>query len=852
MRRNTNLPGDSEKTLTGKRRKRLTQSCDRCKQKKRRCDGAHPCITCVNAKEECTMIIAQKKRGPKRGGGSASNFEHGGPSGAITATGTLLGSLATASDTLLPSDWNRRRDSLVSSSYYTTDEYSDDQGDYQDYGHDSKQREYMVEHSRSSASHHLPAVAHGGPSIMPSYSSSQTAPPAVGYFAPANRADESSMYTDVPGARPGHHRPAPDNLRMHSAAYSWAAESVSGPAASASAMSAPGWPTQMPANSAYTTDDRYMKRLATMSITASAAAGPYNLNVPPPMPLQPPSPCHRPPQPQLYPRPADLPAELHLHLHFVSLYFTYFHPTLPIVDERGLLAALLSPSAQTHIAPPSLALVNAVYSIGVLYSGRRDAMAALGGRHRASTEFARASRAALQVGGDLVARCLLDMRTFGCALENEDNDWELFASAWRIAQKMQLGYDKKVDSLFAVINGPRNVASDASRPELVTKSERKRAWWGLFTVDTFVSLSTGFDLSIDEALYTASLLDTESFVVAEAHSLAGEKAELERRYANSQPGSAEYNSVRLSANQAVRSTTASPATIYDEASWASILGEYPKDSIFGPDCQTPISSMHACLQAPPDPLRHLFTPLASIHSHIRISIFLRKVMRSVRSPPIPGQIASLHAKTMQLVYSFPPVVQRYLHFANIVGPTRTDAAPPIATICVHTLLMFLATVSMIHQSGTSDLTTTHPVGVPENSGGSGGAHMTSVAICAAIYRLANNLIQDIYTSRPTPVPRPPHELVSSPFAATLLTAIAAPLLATRTHAAALASAMGEGGKALPALEEAVLPALEDMATVWPRAASYARQLRVWIQVVRMRPPVAVGGGAGKTTVTFDL
>ncbi|KAJ3183132.1 hypothetical protein HDU87_007555 [Geranomyces variabilis] len=799
------------------------------------------------------MIIAQKKRGPKRGGGARNNSHDDGPGAATTTTDTLLASVGTTSDAALASDWERRRNSLVSSSYYTTDEYSDEPGDFQDYGNDIQRREVMGEHSNSRTSHQLPAVGHGGGLAMPSYSSSQTAPPSVGYFPPANPSYAAPMHSDVPSAPPGHHHPPPDNVRMQAAACSWAAESVNGPAGSAPAdLSAYSmWPTQMPATSAYTTNDRYMKRLAAMSTTASGAAGPCNLNIPPP-PMasqQPPPPRPRPPQPQHCPRPAaGLPAQLHLHLHFVSLYFTYFHPTLPIVDERGLLAALLSPSAQAHIAPPSLALVNAVYSIGVLYSARRDALAVLGGRHRASAEFARASRAALQVGGDLVARCLLDVRTFGCALENEDNDWELFASAWRIAQKLQLGYDQKVESLFAVINGPRNVASDANRPELVTKSERKRAWWGLFTVDTFVSLSTGFDLSIDEALYTASLLDTDSFVTAESHSLAGEKVEAEGRCANSQPGRAEYNSVRLSTNQAVPSLGASPAPVYDEANWASILGGYPEDSIFGPGSQTPLSSLQACLEAPAHPLRHLFTSLSSIHSHIRISIFFRKVMRTVRSSPIPGQIASLHAKTMQLIYSFPPVVQRYLHFANVAGPSRTDAAPPIATICVHTILMFCATVSMIHQSGTSDLTTTHRVGAPEN-GGSSGAYMTSVAICAAVYRLASNLIQDIYTSRPTPVPRPPHELVSSPFAATLITAIAVPLLATRTHAMALASAIGEGGKALPALDEAILPALEDMAAVWPRAASYARQLRGWIQVVRMRPPV----DAGKTTAAaFDL
>ncbi|KAJ2995193.1 hypothetical protein HDV02_001019 [Globomyces sp. JEL0801] len=58
-----------------KSRKRQTQSCDRCKVKKRRCDGNTPCEKvrflhtnqyCIKADSECTMNIEQKKRGPKR------------------------------------------------------------------------------------------------------------------------------------------------------------------------------------------------------------------------------------------------------------------------------------------------------------------------------------------------------------------------------------------------------------------------------------------------------------------------------------------------------------------------------------------------------------------------------------------------------------------------------------------------------------------------------------------------------------------------------------------------------------------------------------------------------------------
>ncbi|KAJ3417596.1 hypothetical protein HDV05_000053 [Chytridiales sp. JEL 0842] len=48
-------------------RTRQTQSCDRCRAKKRKCDGVMPCANCIKSKSECTMLHEQKKRGPKKG-----------------------------------------------------------------------------------------------------------------------------------------------------------------------------------------------------------------------------------------------------------------------------------------------------------------------------------------------------------------------------------------------------------------------------------------------------------------------------------------------------------------------------------------------------------------------------------------------------------------------------------------------------------------------------------------------------------------------------------------------------------------------------------------------------------------
>ena len=45
--------------------RRNKQSCDRCKQRKRKCEGGIPCALCNAANAQCTMSVAPKKRGPK-------------------------------------------------------------------------------------------------------------------------------------------------------------------------------------------------------------------------------------------------------------------------------------------------------------------------------------------------------------------------------------------------------------------------------------------------------------------------------------------------------------------------------------------------------------------------------------------------------------------------------------------------------------------------------------------------------------------------------------------------------------------------------------------------------------------
>ena len=54
------------------KRQRQTQSCDRCRIRKRKCDNGEPCQNCLKAGADCTRHAIQQKRGPKKFKGSKS------------------------------------------------------------------------------------------------------------------------------------------------------------------------------------------------------------------------------------------------------------------------------------------------------------------------------------------------------------------------------------------------------------------------------------------------------------------------------------------------------------------------------------------------------------------------------------------------------------------------------------------------------------------------------------------------------------------------------------------------------------------------------------------------------------
>ncbi|KAJ3017336.1 hypothetical protein HKX48_003582 [Thoreauomyces humboldtii] len=833
---------DDSMTLTGKPRKRLTQSCDRCKAKKRRCEGAHPCANCVKAKATCTMLIEQKKRGPKR----SAPGGHGAGGGArrrrrTTRTASSAG--VRDNDRFVPPSASAAmyNESDDESDHQAVSEEEDDQSE-EEQSNDEAQEEEDVDfedddeiRDDDNESKAPPSIVQPLPRIATSF-----APSAVDLlYEPREDASSFSLLDSAQASAAsffdeldGYAAAGMDNESLAMDAAQRPVDPAAVDASTLSGFSAPALPPAWitaPLSSqmffsglqSHTHQAQQPPALRRESTIPSAYGTQF--------PDQPSLSFSRPLTPLAVEERSQVPPpaiatclddKADFHLHLINLFLLYFHPTYPVLHETSFLESLTSDGSDPSRPKVSQALLNAVYSIGVLYS-KHPHTTQLGGRSVASTIFGQRAHGQLTSAKDLVARCLLDIRDFG-AVAAGGGEMELFPGTWRIAQKVKLAYDAPCDSLYSIVNGrpqsENGITSDDG--ELQTLVGRKRAWWGLFSMDTFVGLSTGYDLTIDESLYMDSLLDTETLVRSSPHPLAAEKALLESRYGWSASSGASRSNRSSMASNTFSSHTAQQARQFD---WSALLGEQATHTLFN------LPQLSSSPQV-------ICTPLSDVHPHIRLSIFMRRVMRSViRSTPsaqTSSYIAALHAKLMQFPQSFSPNVQRYLQSQTLMY-ARDDEEALTAT-SVHTLLMFFATMTLIHQSALNDQQTRHAMyDAPQQ-------RLTSLQVCEAVYTRVNRLVEDVYarryahhdTSADQPfAPPPPQELVATPFTAVLLTIPVVPLLESRAHASALTIPIPG---ALPCLEQTILPTLDDMAIVWPRASRYGAGLRGWAEVVRER------------------
>ncbi|KAJ3160612.1 hypothetical protein HDU86_000370 [Geranomyces michiganensis] len=804
---------DLDLTLTGKPRKRLTQSCDRCKIKKRRCSGTQPCSNCSHANARCTMLIEQKKRGPKRPSSAAAALV---PSSSSSSARTP--SVAAVAASARPRREPRRRRRIPSPESSIADDDDDDDGDDEEQEEEQEEADEEGEeeqHEESNDSINITTPADSMFSDERFFSDdtddeysprNATAVTPLEFYEPLQ---DDSIFSLLTSAEASTDSFFSDLGILDSPAL------VGNDIPAASAASA----------------------AATRSRTASSSCSSSGLDL---LSMN------------------GFPQEFHLHL--INCFFTFFAPVNPIVHELSFFDALAAVGERGNnnnnndnnapLSPRlSPALLYAVCSIGALYSTRPE-VEAMGGRLRASADLGAKAETLLRKGADVVARCLLDIRTFGSTV-NGEGTMALFPEAWRIAQKTQLGFEAPCETIFSVINAaPYSSQQDSlwqqDWPEFHSSIQKKHAWWGIFTMDTFAGLTTGYDLAIDESLYMASLLNAESLIRVSPHCLAAERHALEHEH-DFGGGS---RLAAVSQQQQQQQLPQLGAAV--QVDLTALLGGFPKQTVFGP----------AAAQVPgvPGPVTadHIFTPLPAVHPHIRVAIFLRKILRSTAlAAPSTAFVLALHAKLMQLCASFSPQAQQYLAFDQPVIPHGTERVP---TGIVHTVLMVFACLSLLHQAAVDDPVPRHDVN---------GTAMSSGDICVAVYRRLNVLLEDIYASRfvahstnttfaTVTAPPPPPETVASPFTAALIAIPAVPLLASASRAPAL---LFPTLTHVPCLEQTILPTLDEMSMVWPRASRYAAGLRGWAEVVKERGvalaqqqqlqqqqqqiPLGGGGGGGR-------
>ncbi|KAJ1343779.1 hypothetical protein BSLG_001671 [Batrachochytrium salamandrivorans] len=155
-----------------------------------------------------------------------------------------------------------------------------------------------------------------------------------------------------------------------------------------------------------------------------------------------------------------IPANFFLHL--ISMFFTYYHPTFPIIQETLFFETLIPVNKHHQM------LLNTIYAIGCHFS--RNSL------------------------------------LYQAPFYTPQRAWEFFLDRCRMAQKYELYHTESKPDFFSLFNGHRKIQVSSSL------QERKRVWWGALLTDMFVSISTGQPLLLSEAEYVDTMIDTSTLL----------------------------------------------------------------------------------------------------------------------------------------------------------------------------------------------------------------------------------------------------------------------------------------------------------------------------------------------------
>ncbi|KAJ3108273.1 hypothetical protein HDU97_001807 [Phlyctochytrium planicorne] len=843
---------DEHDSNEASKRKRQTQSCDRCREKKRRCDALRPsCTNCLKADAVCTMLVEPKKRGPKR----AERPDDDTKPAKRRKTSKENGDpqpINFHSETDSVDDEDRKLTVVGSDVGFGSDGSRSDQGLVSGIGVDangtasSSSALVAKSYSPLSSSSSMDLISAGSSpfEFKDSDFSSQNWP-LTSNSSPLRSDQSGSPWSawDLQSCLDGFNLGLPqmDPLLSEQSAAIFLANAGS----TSSLIRSPSIRLPSPLQ---LSPDIYDKVLTMPNTTEEALQW-----------LSPTKLVHALPVDEapvlgglLIADLPDTPGDFFLHLiqkyvltvvktrSILTLFslksaisfFAFFHQSLPIIDETQFFESLI-PVNKHHPM-----LLCAIYSIGCLWS-----------RHplifkppfyspqRASAYFA--SRAATLIPATASksfrnfetifvcqAALLLSVGDFGC--RRGQRSWmytgmgcsqELTASAFtnRLAQRLDIAYLNTVDDFISIYNGK-------PKPAIVSGiRERKRVWWGALIIDTYVTLSTGDPFLINEEDHLETFQNEKSLIAMDYWDTKN-NVNIQDEILSLGFDNRWYEYIY----RPMRNTVFPDATI--------------DTSFRDPGCFF-VNSQDACT------LVQLCYHVRKIIRHVKgksnLNASSQGFTNSFGLPNDPSggasHLTTLHNQLIDWYNNLNDNIKmigsldlfltqsQFLSFGSVSFANRP--------LLIQLNLLFFSAIVLLHHRNVAPFLpqSLHQVNlltykVSRNSSSA----ISSLEWCILAYRAQCRILRMTYGTLvpPSPSSPPPMALGVSPIVPCLLMPTAYILLDQPTLTQILLTPLAEArpGQVMDSLPSLFLPVLDNLSQIWPVAASYSSQLRQRIRV----------------------
>ncbi|TPX67358.1 hypothetical protein SpCBS45565_g03831 [Spizellomyces sp. 'palustris'] len=542
-----------------------------------------------------------------------------------------------------------------------------------------------------------------------------------------------------------------------------------------------------------------------------------------------------------------------LYIHLLACYFTFVNVCFPMFDEVLFFEDLIP--VNRH--PP--ALLNALCAYGCLHS-RHTALfeAPYHNPRKASQYFFDEAVKEIDSLPDSMQHVqllvLLGVWDFG--QEYRGTSWQYISLAIREAEKIQLGYKtgQQADYLYTLWKVPKT--DELSSLEV---TERRRTWAYTFAVDTFSALVSGLHPGIEEGDY--------AHVLIEAANHADDHEDLIGRLKCNRRGPTVSDSSGRLLGRGGRPLT---------GEWKRVLVGQPEQTIhdFRPEAWS----------VDPDSLDHICS-----HNKpwvLQIAYVIRRVLRYLTSTPLqttgggcttrphaslilsvlppPTDPIHLHHTMISWWASTPADERAYRHLGDFVNSGMQPALPSVAQLwsLSHTVfnLLFPCAISMLHHRNVRVGNVPRdvlfaPSILPD------APRCTSANICVLALRAQAFVVRSVYAAQgftslpfaPTTGGPPLEASVSevpskTPFSATHPAAPRCFLQSPMTIFALFATCLTFVSKVIPALqstndhatieeglgeiERLFLPTMDNCSRVWKITGMYAAKLREAVAAIR--------------------